>query len=92
MQRVSNKQAILRNTARKKYVVIVGDQYKIPEFGHSTLPTLHLNTFGHIRVYCPTFNDSFWIGKLHLVENFSLDTDSCPIKSYIRYEFSSIEH
>ena len=87
VDRVRNKQAILRDAARKKYLVVVGDQYNFVKYGHSPIPVIHLGKFGYIRVYCPTFDDRYWTGKLYHIDQFllNIDEDMCPLRSYIRY-------
>ena len=83
----ADKQAILRNMARKKLLIIVGEHDFAPRIENfSPTPIINVNKFGHIRVYCSSLELKFWTSQLFKFEDFILDLESdyCPVKSYVR--------
>lgn len=84
---IAEKHDIALRAANKKYILIVGE-FDFQRYDDSNVPILHLNNFGHIQIYCQTFNNRFWPGKKYYLEeflwNFTPD-ELCPIKSYIRW-------
>ena len=79
-----DKQAILRNSASRKLIIIVGEHFFSDDY--SPTPIIHLNSFGYMKVYCPTLNRTFWAGYFFPLEEFTMDLeiDFCPIMSYAR--------
>lgn len=82
---IRGRNFILSSTAKKKFVILVGDHdhdFNYP--GTSELPLIHLNKFGLIQTYCPTFHDKFWRGNQFYLDKFDLESFRCPTSSYIR--------
>ena len=85
VQYIHAKQNILMNTAKEKFVVVVGE-HDFEVGGRSPVPAVHVNKFGFARVFCPTFDEKFLLWDASSIDrlNFNHAMEMCPVKTYIR--------
>ena len=88
---VGYNQPILMNSATKKLAIVVGS-LTFSDKSESHVPIAHINQFGHVRMYCPTFNGRFWTSELFYAHqlDYEFAINLCSIKSYIRYRIQVV--